>query len=130
MIGPATDGTLIERLHITWIEATPERVVAEMPVEGNMQPHGALHGGATAALIESAASLGADLAAGDDGVALGIDITVHHLHRVTRGVVTAIATPLRTGSTIAVWDVVVRSDDDVQIAAGRCTLAIRRPDRS
>lgn len=121
----ARDGTLMERLHIEWVTTGPERVSATMPVEGNTQPHGFLHGGATAALIESAASLGASLAAGDDHRALCIDLSVSHLRAVQAGIVTAIATPLRAGRTVSVWDVQMHDDADDVVAVGRCTFVVR-----
>jgi uncharacterized protein (TIGR00369 family) len=119
------EGTLMPRLGIEFLEATRERVVATMPVEGNIQPFGVLHGGATAALCETVGSLGAALAAGDDRVALGIEINVNHIRAVKDGVVTATAVPLHTGSTTAVWEIRVVDDRQRLTAVSRLTLAIR-----
>ncbi len=115
----------MDRLGIEWLETTPGRVIARIPVEGNTQPFGALHGGATAALCESVASLGTALAVGDNRVPSGIELNVNHLRTVTAGDVTAIATPLHIGRTTAVWDVRITDDDDALVAVGRLTLVIR-----
>jgi len=119
------EGTLMPRLGIEFLEATGKRVVATMPVEGNIQPFGVLHGGATAALCETVGSLGAALAAGDDKIALGIEINVNHIRAVRDGIVTATAVPLHTGSTTAVWDIRVVDDHQRLTAVSRLTLAIR-----
>ena len=119
------EGTLMPRLGIEILEATPERVVARMPVEGNMQPFGVLHGGATAALCETVASLGAALAAGRERLALGIEVNVNHIRGVRQGFVTATGTPLHSGTTTAVWDIRVKDDGCRLTAASRVTLAIR-----
>jgi uncharacterized protein (TIGR00369 family) len=93
-------GTLAERMGIEIVEAAPERLVATMPVEGNTQPYGLLHGGASVVLAETLGSIGAALHAGPHRVAVGLDINATH-HRAARsGLVTGTATPLTTGSTI------------------------------
>lgn len=104
------DGTLMQQLNIVFVEASASKVVATMPVEGNMQPFGVLHGGATAALCESAASLGAALAAGPNRVAMGLEINVNHLRSVSAGSVVATAIPPHFGSPAAVWEIRVHDD--------------------
>lgn len=122
---PSMDGTLMPRLGIELVEATTERVEATMPVEGNIQPFGVLHGGATAALCETVASVGGYLVAGEGRVALGVEINVNHLRSVTEGTVTAVATPLHVGNATTVWDVRVADDQQRQVAVSRVTLALR-----
>ncbi len=124
-LGGTLDGTLIDRIGIRILEAEPDRVVARMPVDGNRQPFGLLHGGATGALCETVGSLGASLAAAPDRTAVGIELNVNHLRAVTQGHVTAIGTPLYAGRSVAVWDVRVQDDDGRLIAVGRLTLAVR-----
>jgi uncharacterized protein (TIGR00369 family) len=124
-LGGSLDGTLIERLGIEILEAGPERVVARMPVAGNVQPFGLLHGGATAALCETVASVGASLAAAPQGTAVGIELNVNHMRAVTAGTVTATGTALRAGRSVAVWDVRVHDDAGELYAVGRLTLAVR-----
>ena len=124
-LGGTLDGTLIDRIGIHILEPEPDRVVARMPVDGNRQPFGLLHGGATGALCETVGSLGASLGAAPDRTAVGIELNVNHLLAVTRGHVTAIGTPLHSGRSVAVWDVRVQDDDGRLIAVGRLTLAVR-----
>jgi uncharacterized protein (TIGR00369 family) len=124
-LGGSLDGTLIERLGIEILEAGPERVVARMPVAGNVQPFGLLHGGATASLCETVASVGASLAAAPQRTAVGIELNVNHMRGVTAGTVTATGTALRAGRSVAVWDVRVHDDAGELYAVGRLTLAVR-----
>ncbi|NLW98974.1 MAG: hotdog fold thioesterase, partial [Actinomycetales bacterium] len=57
----ASKGTLVERMEIEFVEASLERVVARMPVRGNTQPYGLLHGGASVVLAETLGSMMAAL---------------------------------------------------------------------
>ncbi len=124
-LGGTLEGTLIRRLGIEILEAGPDRVVARMPVAGNVQPFGLLHGGATAALCETVASVGASLAAAPDRTAVRVELNVNHLRAVPEGTVAATGTALRAGRSIAVWDVRVHDDGGRLVAAGRLTLAFR-----
>ncbi|HZA60644.1 MAG TPA: PaaI family thioesterase, partial [Actinomycetota bacterium] len=103
-------GTLMERLGLEWMELTPDRVVARLPVDGNRQPYGLLHGGATAALIETIGSFGATLGASADRQILGVQLSVNHLRPVRDGWITGTGTPVHSGRTTAVWDVRVEDD--------------------
>jgi uncharacterized protein (TIGR00369 family) len=116
---------LAERLGIEWLEIAEDRVVARMPVEGNVQPYGILHGGATAALCETVASVGTAVGVGADKRVTGVELNINHLRAVTSGHVTAVGTPLHVGRTTAVWEMRVHDDDGRVIAASRLTLAIR-----
>jgi uncharacterized protein (TIGR00369 family) len=107
-LGGTLDGTLIQRVGIEILEAAPDRVVARMPVEGNRQPFGLLHGGATGTLCETVGSIGASLVAAPDRTAVGIELNVNHLRAVTQGHITATGTPLHSGRSVAVWDVRVQ----------------------
>jgi len=120
-------GPLLARLGIEFVEASAERVVARMPVQGNTQPYGILHGGATAALCETVASVGSGLIAGPERQVMGIELNVNHIRSVREGHVTATGVPLHAGRTTAVWDVRVRDDQDRLVAAGRLTVIIRTP---
>lgn len=126
--GPVA-GALVEKLGIRFIEGTAQRVVAEMPVEGNTQPDGWLHGGATMTLIETVASVGCGIAAGWPAVSvLGLQQTCNFLGTVKDGLVRGVATPIHQGRTTALWDIEVTSvETGKRIAAGRLTLAIREP---
>jgi uncharacterized protein (TIGR00369 family) len=118
-------GALMERMGLEWLELGPDRVVARIPVAGNTQPYGILHGGATAALCETIASVGTALAAGPDRVVMGIELNVNHLRSVTEGRVTATGVPLHVGRSTSVWDMAVRDDEGRLVAVSRLTLAIR-----
>lgn len=117
-------GPLIERMGIEWVEASPDRIVARMPVSGNSQPWGMLHGGASAVLVESIASLGGWMTARDK-LALGVELKVNHLRPATGGWVTGVGRPLHSGSTLAVWAVEISDDEGRMTAFGTCTVAIR-----
>lgn len=112
-------------LGLEFLEAEPGRVVARIPVAGNTQPYGLLHGGATAALCETVASFGAALAAGPDKLVMGIELNINHIRAVRQGHVTATGVPLHVGRTTAVWDMRVHDDEGRLVAVSRLTVAIR-----
>lgn len=117
--------TLLGRMGIILTEATPERLVATMPVEGNTQPYGLLHGGASVVLAETLGSIGAQLHAGPDRVAMGLDINATH-HRAARsGTVTGTATVLSAGRTLVSYDVVVSDEAGRRICTSRITCLLR-----
>jgi uncharacterized protein (TIGR00369 family) len=120
-----SNGQLMDKLGLQILEAVPGRVVARIPVEGNLQPYGLLHGGATAALCETVGSVGAAIMAGEERFTVGIELSVHHIRAVREGFVTAAGEAIHAGSSIAVWDIRVRDDEDRLVAVGRLTLAVR-----
>jgi len=120
----AYDG-LIAKLGITVESVAPECAVASMPVEGNTQPYGYLHGGASAALAETVASLAAMAHAGPGRIAVGVDLNITHHRAVTTGTITAIATAAHLGQTVATYDVVIHSGDEKRISSGRLTCFLR-----
>ena len=125
MAGEIAAGTLIERLGIEFVEAGPERFVARMPVAGNTQPYGVLHGGATAALCETLASMGTVIVVGPEALVVGIELNVNHIRAVREGHVTATGTPLHVGRSTAVWDMRVHDDERRLVAVSRLTLSVR-----
>ena len=108
-----------------FLDVSPERIVARIPVEGNTQPYGILHGGATAALCETVASFGTALVAGPNHLVMGIELNVNHIKAVRSGHVTVTGVPLHVGRTTAVWNMEARDDDGRLIAVSRLTLVIR-----
>ena len=120
-----TRGTLMEKLGVRFLEAGPDRVVASMPVDGNTQPYGMLHGGATAALCETIASFGTAFLVGPTRRVVGIELNINHIRSVKEGTVTATGIPLHVGRSTAVWNMEVRDDQDRLVAVSRLTLAIR-----
>lgn len=119
-------GTLMERMEITVDEVTPDRIVASMPVAGNTQPYGLLHGGASAVLAETIGSLGSAIHGAAIGkLPVGIELSCTH-HRAARsGRVHAVATPLSIGRTLATWQIVITDDDDRLICTSRLTCMLR-----
>lgn len=115
----------MQKLGLEFLEVGPERLIARMPVEGNTQPYGVLHGGATAALCETVASFGTALAVGPDKLVMGIELNVNHIRAVRGGQVTATGVALHVGKTTAVWDMKVHDDEGRLVAVSRLTVAIR-----
>jgi 1,4-dihydroxy-2-naphthoyl-CoA hydrolase len=116
---------LLETLEMDVIEATKERVVVTMPVTSrHLQPRGYLHGGASLALAETAASIGASLNAPSGMAAFGQEINANHIRSVQDGILTATATPVHIGRTSQVWQIFIRDERDRLICASRCTLAV------
>ncbi|GAA4134388.1 PaaI family thioesterase [Actinomadura keratinilytica] len=116
---------LDDRLGIEIVEASAERVVARMPVEGNTQVYGTLHGGASCVLAESVGSCAAAVHAGPGRMALGIELNISHHRTVSDGVVTAVATKVSAGRTLATYDVVVTDERDRRICTARVTSLLR-----
>ncbi|MEV6960750.1 hotdog fold thioesterase [Streptomyces sp. NPDC051207] len=117
--------TLAGRMGITFQEATAERLVATMPVAGNSQLYGMLHGGASAVLAESLGSIGAALHAGAGRIAVGVDINATHHRAVRSGTVTGVATALFLGQTGATYEVVVTDRSGRRVCTARITCALR-----
>lgn len=120
MLAASARGTLIERMGITLLEATPDRAVGTMPVAGNTQPAGLLHGGASVVLAETLGSFAAQLHAGSGRQVVGIEINATHHSAAREGIVTGVATAIHRGRTTASYEIVI-SD-----AAGRriCTARL------
>ncbi|MGK0618184.1 hotdog fold thioesterase [Meiothermus cerbereus] len=117
--------SLVKTLGIHILEASPQKVVAEMEVTPRLhQPFGYLHGGASVALAETVASIGAYLAAPEGYTSFGLEINANHLRSMQSGKVTASATPLHTGRTTAVWSIEIRDEQGRLVCISRCTLAI------
>ena len=110
-------------------ELSAERLVATMPVEGNTQPYGLLHGGASVVLAESLGSMGAAMHAAPDRVAVGVDINATHHRAATSGVVTAVATPIHLGRTMASYEVVITDERGKRVCTSRITCALVPADR-
>ncbi|GAB3822217.1 hypothetical protein GCM10028820_32130 [Tessaracoccus terricola] len=110
-------------IEITHLAA--DRVVGTMPVEGNRQPMGLLHGGASAVLVEGLASMGAVAHARESGKgAVGVDLNITHIRSARSGRVTGVATPVHLGSRIAVYEVEITDDEGRRTALGRITCQL------
>ncbi len=120
-------GTLIERMGIDLIEATPERLVATMPVAGNTQPYGLLHGGASVVLAETLGSYGAALYAAPERQALGVEINATHHRSASSGLVTGTAVAIHLGSTAATYEIVVVDSASRRLCTARLTCVLIEP---
>jgi uncharacterized protein (TIGR00369 family) len=117
-------GALAERLGITITEASAARVTGTMPVAGNTQPYGLLHGGASVVLAETLGSVGAALHAGPGRAAAGVEVSASH-HRAGRaGTVTGVATAVHLGRTLATYEIVLTDDRGQRLCTARLTCAI------
>jgi uncharacterized protein (TIGR00369 family) len=124
-----TTTALVQRMGIVLLEASPERAVGTMPVEGNTQPFGLLHGGASCVLAETLGSVAASLYAQQafGGFSLGLDISATH-HRAARsGQVTGVATALHLGGSVASYEIVITDENGERVCTARLTCLLRRP---
>jgi len=118
-------GTLVDRMGITLVEASAGRVVGTMPVAGNTQPAGVLHGGASCVLAETLGSLGAVLHAGPGKTTVGVDINATHHRGPVSGEVTGVATLLHGGRTMASYEVVITDEQGRRVCTARLTCLLR-----
>ena len=118
-------GTLLERMEIEILEVSADRVVGRMPVAGNTQPYGLLHGGASVVLAESLGSIGSATHAGPQRAAVGLDINATHHRAAREGYVTGVATAISLGRTLACYEVVITDEQDRRTCTARITCLLR-----
>ena len=116
---------LSAKLGIEFKELDPQHLVATMPVDGNRQPAGLLHGGASVALAETLGSIGAALHAGPGKLVVGVDINATHHRAAVAGLVTGTATPLHLGRGTASYEVIITDEDGRRLCTSRITCLIR-----
>jgi 1,4-dihydroxy-2-naphthoyl-CoA hydrolase len=119
-------GALAEKMGIQILELSAERAVATMPVEGNTQPIGLLHGGAYLVLGETLGSFAANVWADPNGYAVGIEISASHTKSATSGVVTGTATAISLGKSLTVHEIVVTNESGDRLSTVRITNLIRK----
>lgn len=119
------DQLLPTKMGIEITEWDPKRVVGTMPVAGNLQPYGLLHGGANATLAETIGSTAAALNAGADRVALGLELSCTHHRAAKSGLVTAVATPLHVGRGTSTFEIVITDDEGRRTCSARLTCIVR-----
>ncbi|MEU8249197.1 hotdog fold thioesterase [Nonomuraea sp. NPDC048916] len=110
---------------VEFLEVSAERVVGRMPVEGNTQPYGLLHGGASVVLAETLGSVAAAVHAGHDRTAVGIEINATHHRSATSGVVTGVATRLHGGRTLASYEIEITDEQGRRVCTSRLTCLLR-----
>ena len=115
---------LDKKMGIKILEATPQRLVGTMPVEGNTQPLGYLHGGANVVLAESLGSIGSWLHAGPTKRIVGIDINATHHKAATSGLVTATATAISLGRTLCSYEIEIKNEQGQRTCTARITCLI------
>lgn len=116
---------LNDKVGMKLLEATAERVVGTIPVEGNLQPYGLLHGGANAVLAEAIGSTVAALNAGPDKATMGLELSCTHHRAVRSGLVTGVATPLHVGRGTITVDVTLTDDQGRRTCTARLTCIVR-----
>jgi 1,4-dihydroxy-2-naphthoyl-CoA hydrolase len=116
--------TLVERMGITILEATAQRVVGTMPVAGNTQPYGLLHGGASCVLAETLGSLGSALHAGLERVTVGIEISATHHRAASGGQVTGVASLLHGGRSVTTYEIVISDERGRRVCTSRLTCLL------
>lgn len=121
-----TKNTLIEALGIEITLLEKGRVEATMPVDGRTrQPFGLLHGGASVALAETVASVGAyQLVDHETESVAGLEINANHIRGIREGMVKAVATVLHQGRTTQVWDIRITDEQGKPVCISRCTMAV------
>jgi uncharacterized protein (TIGR00369 family) len=125
LINDGAKGHLANTMGVEILEASPERVVGRMPVKGNTQPYGLLHGGASCVLAETLGSTGAALHAGFDRVTVGIEINATHHRSALEGYVTGVATRLHAGRTLATYDITITDEEGHRVCTARLTCMLR-----
>lgn len=125
-------GELDLKMGVTILEQSAERVVATMPVEGNRQSFGLLHGGASVAFAEALGSWAAVIHAGTGRTAVGVDINATHHRPATGGMVTGVATAVQLGRTLTCHEVVLTDEDGKRLCTARITnlLLDKAPDKA
>ena len=122
----ATEGTMIDHLGIEVVEIGDNWIKARMPVDSRtVQPQRRLHGGASVALAETVGSIAANMViAGDDQLAVGLDINANHIRPVKDGFVYGTATPEALGRTTQVWSIRITDEQDRLVCISRLTMAV------
>jgi len=120
----ATDN-VHQSLGIDVVHVSPDKVVMQVAVGPKVhQPYGILHGGVSALLAESAASMGGAVSVAPDFIVVGTELNCSHLRSMTSGILTATATPIRKGRSVHVWAIDLTDDQGRQICVARCTLQV------
>lgn len=117
---------LTERMGIEITESDPDRVAGTMPVTGNRQPYGLLHGGANAVLAETLGSVAAALWGMPDRKPVGLELSCSHHRAATEGVVTAVCTPQHRGHSTASFEIVITDGQGRRTCTARLTCLFRQ----
>ncbi|KQQ27469.1 thioesterase [Frondihabitans sp. Leaf304] len=118
-------GELAEKMGIEIVALSAEHAVATMPVDGNRQPVGILHGGAHVVLAESLGSMAASVHAGPGRIAMGIELNASHSRAASSGVVTGTCTAIHLGRTLTTHEIVMTDEEGRRLSTVRITNILR-----
>lgn len=118
-------GELAQKMGIELLELSAERAVATMPVAGNTQPLGVLHGGAHVVLAETLGSFAANVWAHPSKIAVGIEINASHSRSANNGVVTAVCTAINLGKSLTLHEIAISDEDGRRLSTVRITNYLR-----
>jgi uncharacterized protein (TIGR00369 family) len=118
-------GEFNEKIGLQLVEVTKDRVVGTLPVDGNRQSYGLIHGGANASLAEVLGSIAAAVNAGPERAAMGLELSCTHHRAVRAGRVTGVCTPLHVGRNVSTWETVITDDQGRRTCTARLTCVIR-----
>ncbi|MFN8126784.1 MAG: hotdog fold thioesterase [Candidatus Nanopelagicales bacterium] len=118
-------GELASSMGVVIDELSPDRVSADMPVAGNRQPYGLLHGGASAVLAETIGSIHAAILAPENTLPVGIELSCTHHRSAREGSVHAESTPVSHGRTLATFTIAVTDDEGRRCCTARLTCLYR-----
>ena len=124
-LGQMGIGALVVKMGIHFLEMSPERTVATMPVEGNTQVAGILHGGAHVVLAETLGSFASGMHAGQGRHAVGIEVNATHHRSIAAGTVTGTCTAIHLGRTLATHEVVMTDEKGRKLSTARITNMLR-----
>ncbi len=118
-------GEFNQRIGLKVVEVGPDRVVGTLPVDGNRQPYGLLHGGANASLAEALGSIAAAVNAGMHKATMGVELSCTH-HRAARaGLVTGVCVPLHVGRTMSTFETVITDEQGNRTCTARLTCLVK-----
>ena len=121
------DGQLPRKLGIEFLEFGTQRLIATMPVDGNRQPAGLLHGGASVALAETLGSTGAAMCVDSaEYQCVGQEINANHVRAARAGLVTGTARPVHLGGRTQVWTIDIVNEAGKLVCTSRLTMAVIR----
>jgi 1,4-dihydroxy-2-naphthoyl-CoA hydrolase len=125
-INQRAQGNMLSHLGIEFLEVNDDSLKARMPVDARtLQPAGILHGGASATLAESLASVAANLCVDPSTkVCVGLEINANHVRPVRSGWVTGVATPIHVGKSTHVWQIRIEDEAGRLVCISRLTLAV------
>ncbi|MFT7838090.1 hotdog fold thioesterase [Saccharothrix sp. BKS2] len=116
---------LTDKLGIEITRWDADRLVGTMPVKGNRQPYGLLHGGASAALAETLGSIAAAMHAAPERLAVGLELSCTHHRGVTEGVVTGVCTPVHRGRSTATYEIAISDERERRVCTARLTCFLK-----